>query len=260
MKAFITNDDGIHSVGLLPIAHAALAAGYEVTLVAPATEHSATSASLTGKRSDDGDFVREQLRPEGLDERIEAYAVHASPALIVYGALLGHFGTVPDVVLSGVNYGPNVGPAVVHSGTVGAAFTAASLGVPALAASMGSMHPTHWETAQEVLEQNLTWFQDLPVDGRALNVNIPDVPMDQVQGIVEAPLSRFSPLTEYGSKQAQELLGFRVPESPAEWAQNFDPGTDVSLLAQGWATVSFVNGPTHASGTGELPLPVEFGN
>lgn len=258
VRVLITNDDGIDSPGLLPLAHAALAADHEVTIVAPATEHSATAASLTGLKGDDGGFQLERRRPEGLDERVTAIGVHASPALIAYGAALESFGPRPDLILSGVNIGPNVGPAVVHSGTVGAALTAVSLGIQAIAASMevvtrgSDAAGPRWDTAEQVIAEILAHADELPHDGRALSVNIPNVAPNEVRGITEAPLGRFSHVSNGGADQAKLLLNLRGPEDIEILSAMFAPGTDGALLAEGWATVSLIQGPSHRVEDGEL--------
>src|SRR5699024_3108291 len=154
MRALITNDDGLDSPGLLPIAHAALDAGYEVLVAAPITQYSRAGAFLGGEPEGSGCEVCEEPTP-GLFEEVESLSVHASPALIAYGGVLEFFGPRPDILLSGVNLGPNVGPAVVHSGTVGAALTAAAMRIPALAASMSTMRPQRWDTAQNIISRVL---------------------------------------------------------------------------------------------------------
>ena len=78
-----------------------------------------------------------------------AFAIDAPPAAAAYAACLGGFGDPPDIVVSGINPGPNTGHLVLHSGTVGAAMTGAVLGVPALAVSLGIGEPYHWESAAE---------------------------------------------------------------------------------------------------------------
>lgn len=249
MRVLLTNDDGIDSAGLLPLAHAAHAAGHEVLVAAPNTEYSGAAASLQGE-PEDGDFrVREQ-RPDGLDEEIRAIAVHASPAMIAYGAALGAFGQPPEVLLSGVNLGPNVGPAVVHSGTVGAALTAAAMGIPALAASMSTLDPTHWDTAEEVISRVLPAMADLPRDGRAINLNIPDLPLEHVRGLRHAVLGRYATDPSQAADQVKMLLG---GDAIVALSSQFADDSDGYLLSQHWATISLVRGPMHDLDGHDLP-------
>lgn len=241
MHALVTNDDGIDSPGLVPIAHAALEAGYEVMVAAPNKQYSGAGASLAGEPEHAG-FKVSEGRPPGLSEEIPAIAVHASPALIAYGGVLGMFSSRPDIVLSGVNLGPNAGPAVVHSGTVGAALTAAAMGVPALAASMGTMKPRHWDTAQAIIARVLPTVPSLPLDGRILNLNIPDAPLADVLGIRAATLGRYADSVDRAADQVKMLL---AGDAIVNLLSEFEEGTDGLLLSQGWAPLSLVQGPMH---------------
>lgn len=241
MHALITNDDGIDSPGLLPIAHAALEAGYTVLVAAPNKQYSGAGASLGGEPEESG-FKVSDGRPPGLSSEIESVAVHASPALIAYGGVLEFFGPRPDVLLSGVNLGPNVGPAVVHSGTVGAALTAAAMRIPSLAASMSTMNPQRWDTAQDIISRVLPGVPSLPLDGRILNLNIPDLDMADVRGLRAGALGRYAEGVDEAADQVRMLLG---GDAIINLLSQFEPGTDGVLLSQGWATLSLVQGPMH---------------
>src|ERR1700761_1674997 len=124
MRVLVTNDDGVSAPGLRPLAEAARGRGVEVVVAAPAQEASGMSAALTAV-TDRGRVVFEET-PAG-------FGVAASPAYIVVLASLGVFGPPPEIVLSGINRGANIGRAVLHSGTVGAALTAANHGARAMA-------------------------------------------------------------------------------------------------------------------------------
>ena len=118
-RALVTNDDGIDSPGLHALAAAARDAGLDVIVAAPAEESSGAGASLTAVRREGRTVVTRRELP-GLPG-VPAWAVDAQPGHIVVAALNGWFDPAPDVVLSGINHGANVGRAVLHSGTVGAA-------------------------------------------------------------------------------------------------------------------------------------------
>src|SRR5699024_6883981 len=121
---------------------------------------------------------------------VKVFAVDASPAYIVRAAIAGAFGPVPSAVLSGVNHGANLGHAVLHSGTVGAALTAATLGHPALAVSLAANdEPTDWDGVRRVLRQVLPVA--LERQERVINLNIPDVAADEIRGIEQASLAPF---------------------------------------------------------------------
>src|SRR6185503_13559585 len=135
VQVLITNDDGIDSPGLAALAAVARDAGHDVLVAAPSREFSGASAAITGVERD-GRILTE-LRDLPDLPGVPAVSVAASPAFIVLIALAGGIGPEPDLVLSGINYGVNAGRAVTHSGTVGAALTAALGGRRAAAFSIG---------------------------------------------------------------------------------------------------------------------------
>ncbi|MCL3861415.1 5'/3'-nucleotidase SurE [Actinotalea sp. K2] len=238
MRALITNDDGIESEGLAVLARVALAAGYEVTVVAPAHEYSGASASLLGVERD-GTLVRRPQPCPGLPEGVPSFAVGASPGLIAFLAAHDAFGPRPDVVLSGVNRGPNTGNAVIHSGTVGAAFSAMTHGIHGLAVSCAAARPRHWGTAERVAAHGLAWLTGREASGGVLNVNVPDVPLAELRGVRQAPLASF------GAVQAtvDEVEGGDLTVTYAEIDPTTDVDSDAGLLAAGWATLTLLRAP-----------------
>ena len=133
----LTNDDGIQSPGLKAAVRAVLGLG-DLLVVAPATQQTAMGRSFTGR----ADAMLEPVVFEVDGHPIRAFACEGSPASVVrHGFLVLCCERLPDLVISGINYGENVGGSITASGTVGAAFEAASLGIPALAASL-QMHPS----------------------------------------------------------------------------------------------------------------------
>lgn len=148
LTALITNDDGIDSPGLLHLAQAVVEAGLNVVVAAPASEFSGSSASITATE-EDGRILFERRSLDGLDG-VSAYVVQAAPALITLLAAHGTFGTAPDLVLSGINRGANIGRAILHSGTVGAALTGGVNGGKAMAVSLDvplGTEPSGWAVA-----------------------------------------------------------------------------------------------------------------
>ncbi|MBT0769593.1 5'/3'-nucleotidase SurE [Kineosporia sp. J2-2] len=234
MRALITNDDGVGSEGIITLTEAALAAGLEVTVAAPHEERSGASAMLSALE-DDGKLLVDHTTVAGTD----ALAVHASPAMIVFVALRGAFGEPPDIVLSGVNHGPNTGQAVLHSGTVGAGLTAVSQGLPALAVSLTGSRPTRFDTARVATDQALGWFLQNLGSAYVLNVNVPDIPPGELRGLKPATPASFGAVqAEIG--EAGE--GF-VTATFHEIGDRPDPGTDVALLQEGWATATALRPP-----------------
>ena len=188
-RAVITNDDGIGSEGLRVLARAAVQAGWDVVVAAPERQASGSGAAMTMVQSG-GRVIAERHTLPGL-ETVPAYAVQGTPAFIAFTAVRGAFGPRPDYLLSGVNLGPNTGQVVLHSGTVGAAMTAANHGVRAAAFSLdaeGDAAAVEWDSAADVAAQILPALRDIK-PGIVLNVNVPNIPKDRINGIRQARLA-----------------------------------------------------------------------
>jgi len=230
----VTNDDGVDNEGLHRLAAVAIAAGLDVVVAAPHEESSGSSAAMTAAESDGRIMIsRRELR--ALPET-PVFAVEAAPAFVVFTAVRGAFGPEPGVVLSGINRGPNTGTAVLHSGTVGAAMTAALAGVPAAAISLDVRDehaPEYWETAEHVASQVLPALRSLR-PGLVLNVNVPNVPLGGLRGIGRASLAT-------GGAVQLKLLDTTSHYIQVTTHENADqpvPGTDSALLAAGYASVT----------------------
>ena len=231
-RVLVTNDDGVTSPGLRALAEVAADLGLEVTVAAPAWNSSAASASLTGV-SEDGRLVYEEQAvdggwPPGVNRVI---GVHAAPALIARVGIRGGFGDPPHMVLSGINDGQNTGHAVLHSGTVGAALTAATHGCRAVAVSLAGSK--HLETAAQVARGVIERALDAPPP-LVVNVNVPDVPPDELRGVRRAPLARFGAVQTHVTEPGE---GY-VEVSFSEIDPHSEQGSDAALLADGWATVT----------------------
>lgn len=255
MRVLVTNDDGIGSPGLAVLARAALAAGAdEVVVAAPEQDSSGASASLIGAERD-GRLVVARAEAPGLPDGVASYAVRSAPAMIAFVAAHGGFGPVPDLLLSGVNRGANTGHAVLHSGTVGAALSAATHGIRGLAVSLASPDPQHWATAERWTGHVLDWLVDRPAQAdRVVNLNVPDRPLADVHGLRSAPLAAF------GAVQARvnELEGGDLMLTYEELSAEREPDTDAGLLAAGWATVTLLHAPAFDAGAAlpEHPAPL----
>jgi 5'/3'-nucleotidase len=241
-RVVVTNDDGIASEGLRFLAAAAAEAGLDVVVAAPDREASGSSAAMTPVGAD-GHVIIERRAFTGLAET-RAYAVRARPAFIAFTAVRGAFGPPPALLLSGINRGPNTGKAVLHSGTVGAAMTAATASVPAAAFSLDLRSPRqdggngeHWETASAVARRILPRLHNLR-PGVVLNVNVPNVPSGRLRGIRRGTLA---PVGAVQVSVAESAAGHRHV-TMAETAEPPAPGTDSALLAAGYASVT----PLHA--------------
>jgi 5'-nucleotidase len=237
MKALITNDDGVHSDGIAVLARVAVELGLEVVVAAPHEERSGAGASLTGVGVE-GKLGVTPVRIDGLDA--PTYAVEASPALIAFVATRGAFGDPPDLVLSGINHGPNTGAAVIHSGTVGAALTAASHGVVSMAASLATTDPQHWDTAEAVTREAVEWLMDNGTADSVLNVNIPDVPLAALNGIKAVDLAQFGAVQAEIGDRGEGFVTVRFDEIAAEE----DDDNDAGWISRQWATVTVLQPPT----------------
>lgn len=251
-RALVTNDDGIDAEGLTVLACAAREIGLEVVVAAPIRESSGTSAGLTATEDEGGVLVETRELP-GLPGT-PAFAVAAHPAFIVLAAAQGAFGPPPDVVLSGVNDGANIGRAVLHSGTVGAALTGALHGARAMAISLAvSLEPTRprrWDSVRTVLHVILPLVLGLP-PGATLNVNVPDRPVGQLGELRCVPLARIGTvqtrIEQFASNQLRRVTA-PLPDNP-------EPGTDAAVLAAGHPTISELS-PVEDAHPTALPTPL----
>jgi 5'-nucleotidase len=250
-RVLVTNDDGIHATGLRWLARAAVAAGFEVVVASPDYEASGSSAALTA-------IYRERrlaVTPADLgpDLPVEAYAVQASPGYVVMLAVIGTFGRRPDLVLSGINRGANTGHVVLHSGTVGAALTAANHGIRAMAVSLDVMpgedsgaslaeyfsgvesDALHWATASEVAGRCLSTVDKLPAE-TILNLNVPNRPLARLAGMRQARLAPFGHVQMAVAETGEGYVRTTVERATDRLA----PDTDTALLGHGYATVTVI--------------------
>ncbi len=250
-RVLVTNDDGIHASGLRWLARAAVAAGLEVVVAAPDYEASGSSAALTAiYRERRLAVTRSDL---GADLPIESYSVQASPGYVVMLAVIGTFGRKPDLVLSGINRGANTGHVVLHSGTVGAALTAANHGIPAMAVSLDIMpaddssgslaeyftgvesDSLHWATASEFARRLISTLDDLPANS-VLNLNVPNRPLRSVAGVRQATLAPFGHVQMAVAETGEGYVRTTVER----YTERLGPDTDVALLGHGYATATVV--------------------
>ena len=238
MRALITNDDGIDTVGLQTLAQVAVKAGLDVIVAAPHVERSGSSASLTALE-EGGRLIMRDQQLEGLDG-VRALGVEATPGFIAFAAAHKAFGPAPDLVLSGVNHGPNTGNAVLHSGTVGAALTARTHGASSLAVSNVAPQPRHWDTAAEMAERALAWLlENIGDEPLTISVNVPDVPLTECRGLRTARLAAFGAVQAEVRETGEDYVTMTFSEVEEELV----PGTDAYLLERGWATVTSLAAP-----------------
>ncbi|MBI4302298.1 MAG: 5'/3'-nucleotidase SurE [Chloroflexi bacterium] len=178
MKILVTNDDGAYAKGLWALVEELIQVG-EVTVIAPDREQSGVGTSVTLHRP-----VR-ATRIDPLIEGIKAYAVEGTPADCVILGLETLMETQPQLVVSGINEGANLGNDVLISGTVGGALQGYFHNIPSLAISVAALENVHFEAAAKVgrllarLLANRAWPK-----GILLNVNLPNLPSEEIQGVV----------------------------------------------------------------------------
>jgi 5'-nucleotidase len=195
-----------------------------------------------------GRFLVEERALVGLDG-VKAYAAQAAPSFIALTASRGAFGPRPEVVLSGINRGPNTGHAILHSGTVGAALTASTHGCRAMAVSIDVGDPMCWSTAAEVAGRVLPWLLEAD-PGVVLNLNVPNVAIDQLRGLRQARLASFGAVQTTVSEVGEGYVQLGYSDIDAE----YEPGTDAQLLAEGYASVTALLAVCEASAVDVSPL------
>jgi 5'-nucleotidase len=251
LRVLVTNDDGVEAPGLAALARAVVAMGHDVVVAAPLRDQSGSGAAIAPAVAEEGIRVSPGAL-EGVGD-VAVHGVDGPPALAVMAARLGGLGRPPSLVASGVNLGPNTGYAVLHSGTVGAALTAANFGASGLAVSLDSSRVDHLTTAAAVAQQALSWLAGAPAR-TVLNVNVPDLPLERLAGV------RWAPLANFGQVQAamREGDGGRLQvEIKADEHERTD-GTDTALLAAGFVTVTSIVG-VQATAENDAPLAIEAG-
>ncbi|GAC1591391.1 MAG: hypothetical protein NVS3B21_09890 [Acidimicrobiales bacterium] len=203
MRILVTNDDGIDSIGLHVLARALRGHG-EIVVAAPDSEYSGAGASLGALH-----VVQPEIRRRTIDGIGEAWSVTGPPALCVMFARLGAFGAPFDLVVAGINPGANVGRAVYHSGTVGAALTARAGGMTGVAVSQAVigegvegqgaedvLADQHWDSAAAVADLVVgALLEALPEVPVVVNVNVPNVSVEELEGWRFTQVGRVPPRT-----------------------------------------------------------------
>jgi len=214
--------------------------GHDVVVVAPDREMSGCSASM-GAMAYADHISYEQVGLSELPD-VAAFAVDGPPAACVIAAVLGGFGAPPDLVVSGINPGFNCGRATLHSGTIGAALTAAKWGCSGLAVSIGLADRIHWQTAAAYAQAALGALIGC-APCTTVNLNVPNVALDAVLGTRYAELAPFNAVrTVITGRSAGRL---HVALQPTELA--VPEGTDTALVRQGFVTITFLSPVTSAN-------------
>jgi 5'-nucleotidase len=226
MRILVSNDDGYFAPGI-EILHRVLSTVAEVTVVAPERDRSGASNSLTLDRP-----LSLRRTPAGF------YHVNGTPTDCVHLAVTGMLDHLPDMVVSGINHGANMGDDTIYSGTVAAATEGFLLGIPSIAVSLASKEGRHFETAASVALRLVQRLQAQSFGAPVLlNVNVPDVPEQDLRG---------ERVTRLGKRhKAEPVIRTVNPRQetvywvgPAGAAQDAGEGTDFHAVAQNLVSIT----------------------
>ena len=222
----ISNDDGIHAPALELMA-SALAEIATVYIVAPDRDKSGSSQSLS---------LHTPLQLNWMGSH--KVSVQGTPADCVHLASTGLLPVKPNLVISGVNIGANLGDDVLYSGTVSAAFEACTCGIPALAFSLCAREPAYYQTALHYVQQFVLKALRTPLSPQTvLSVNIPDLPLDKIQGIKTTRLGARQPsmpMIPYVSPRQRQCFWIGKPGAPKDDQE----GTDFAAIDAGFVSVT----------------------
>lgn len=226
MKILVSNDDGVHSPGIRALANE-MSTIADVVVVAPDRNRSGASNSLTLTRP---------IRVRELDNGY--YSVEGTPTDCVHLALTGFFDSIADLVVSGINEGANLGDDILYSGTVAAAVEGRYLGLPAMALSMVGDNIQHFDTAASIARQLVLKLKTNSVPAQTiLNINIPDLPLSQIQGLEVTRLGTrhgAEPLIKDSDPRGRPLYWIGLPGLEADAG----PGTDFNAISRNCVSIT----------------------
>ncbi len=240
MKLLISNDDGIFALGIRALANRLAEAGHDVTVVCPDRERSATGHGLTLHQPIRADLVKSVFHPS-----IKAWACSGTPSDCVKLALWALLDSPPDLVLSGINHGSNLGTDVLYSGTVSAAMEGVIEGIPSIAFSLTSFSSSEFQPAAAFAQSLVAQIAQQPLpELLLLNVNVPAVPQAAIAGVmvtrqgirryVDVFEKRLDPRGKTYYWLAGELL-----EDVAEASETLDQvPTDVQAIRDNYITLT----------------------
>jgi len=226
MRILLSNDDGYFAPGLARLADALTDLG-AVTVVAPERDRSGASNSLTLDR------------PLSVRRSANGFLfVNGTPTDCVHLAVTGFLDELPDMVVSGINLGANMGDDTIYSGTVAAATEGYLLGIPSIAVSLTSKAGKHYDTAARVARELVARHARRPITQPVLlNVNVPDVPYEEIAGVE---------VTRLGKRhRAEGVVKTKTPRGESVYwigaageAQDAGPGTDFHALAANCVSIT----------------------
>lgn len=227
MKILLSNDDGVNAPGLRVLHQNIATFAEELTVVAPDRNCSGASNSLTLINP-----LRVEKMPNGF------MSVNGTPTDCVHVGIHQLMAPKPDLVIAGINKGPNMGDDVLYSGTVAAATEGRHMGLPAIAVSLMGKEEQHYETAAKVVLQIVKQLQQHPIGAnQILNINVPDVALDQLKGIK---------VTRLGSRHQADTMSKQTDPwgrdiywyGPLGKERDASHDTDFYAVANGYASVT----------------------
>lgn len=226
MHILLSNDDGYEAPGIVCLAQT-LESIARLTVVAPDRNRSGASNSLT---------LEHPIRAHRMSNGV--IRVDGTPTDCVHLAITGLLTEEPDMVVSGINAGSNLGDDVIYSGTVAAAMEGRFLGLPAIAVSLVGQTPRYYETAAKVVLRLVEQLHrsPLPVD-TILNVNVPDRPYEQLAGMQTTRLGhrhKAEPVVKAKDPRGRDIYWV----GPAGEEADAGPGTDFHAIRQGFVSVT----------------------
>lgn len=226
MRILISNDDGYLSPGIRAL-YTTMSQLGQATIVAPDRNRSGASNSLTLSHPI---LVREHEE--------DVYSLEGTPTDCVNIALSGLLATDQDMVVSGINDGPNMGDDVLYSGTVAAAIEGRHLGHPALAVSMATHEPEHYATAAVVAAKLVAHLKEVPLPSDTiLNINVPDLPIEAIKGLKATRLGTRHPSKSAIRQQSpRNQIMFWIGEA-GDIADD-GPGTDFGAVKEGYVSIT----------------------
>lgn len=226
MRILLSNDDGYFAPGLAVLAQT-LADYADITVVAPERDRSGASNSLTLDRP-----LMLRQAPNGF------YYVNGTPTDCVHLAVTGMLDHLPDMVISGINHGANMGDDTIYSGTVAAATEGYLLGIPSIAVSLANLNAQHFGTAARIVAELVQRIQaQPPTEPMLLNVNVPDRPWDELAGLAVTRLGKrhkAEPVVKTTNPRGQTVYWVGA----AGAAQDAGEGTDFHAVASGWVSIT----------------------
>ena len=229
MKILISNDDGYQAAGIKTLIDE-LKIIADLIVIAPDRNRSGSSSSLT---------LDKAVKVTKVDKNV--YYIDGTPTDCVHIALTGLINFIPDLVVSGINHGPNMGDDTIYSGTVAAAMEGYLLNIPSFAVSMGNDNPKNFTTAAKVTVDLIKLYNKKKIATTLLNINVPDVPYNDLKGIEITRLGKrhaAEPAIKGESRNKETFFWIGAAGEPNDGG----PGTDFNAVKNKIVSITPIHG------------------